>query len=306
MRLPQKKKPGDPVLAADWNLLLDAIAARTPRPGTGLELIASSGGFAYSRPGVGPTQNPHLPPFGVIGIEKDSTTYLVTLKEGWVIERKPKTGDEPTVVFHMPKAGATALDAIPRPQIAMTIGQTLWCKFTTGTTGEINAPPEIIATTDDQNGNHHYPQDPEGSGSDGTYYVKLIKLEQEDGTPKVKVYQQSDIEHWSTLWTGENNGDGARVFKEHDEDTNIYHFRTIKHRETQNQIEVIEDGDIIRVQGNNKDGTLVLVGSMMSNTTLLEWKDGLVISEGEKSLTVRELMVCENGTPTAVKFLTVP
>ena len=29
-RLPQKKKPGDPVLAADWNTLLDAIAARTP------------------------------------------------------------------------------------------------------------------------------------------------------------------------------------------------------------------------------------------------------------------------------------
>ena len=51
-RLPEKKKPGDPVLAADWNALLDAIAARTPRPGAGLELIASSGGFAYSAPGA--------------------------------------------------------------------------------------------------------------------------------------------------------------------------------------------------------------------------------------------------------------
>ena len=48
MRLPQKKKPGDPVLASDWNLLLEAIAARTPRPGAGLELTSSSGGFAYS------------------------------------------------------------------------------------------------------------------------------------------------------------------------------------------------------------------------------------------------------------------
>ena len=47
-RLPQKKKPGDPVLAADWNTLLDAIAARTPRAGTGLDLIASSGGFALA------------------------------------------------------------------------------------------------------------------------------------------------------------------------------------------------------------------------------------------------------------------
>ena len=27
MRLPQKKKPGDPIMAEDWNLLLDAIGA---------------------------------------------------------------------------------------------------------------------------------------------------------------------------------------------------------------------------------------------------------------------------------------
>ena len=306
MRLPAKKKPGDPVLATDWNLLLDAISARTPRPGNGLELIASSGGFAYSRPGAGGTQNPHLPPFAVIGIEKENAAYLVTVKEGWVIERKPKTTDSPTVLFHIPTADGTPLDTIPRPQIAMSIGQTLWCKFTTGPTGELNAPPEIIAAADEQNGNHHYPQDPEGSGSDGTYFVKLFKLDEDDGSPKVIVYQQSDIEHWATLWTGENKGDGSRVFKEHDEEQNRYYFRTIKHRETRNQIEVVENGDIIRVQGNNKDGSLVLVGSMMSNTPLVEWQDGLVTSEGEKTLTVRELMVCEDGTPTAVKFLTVP
>ena len=47
MRLPDKKRPGNPVLASDWNLLLDAIAARTPRPSPGLELVQASGGFAY-------------------------------------------------------------------------------------------------------------------------------------------------------------------------------------------------------------------------------------------------------------------
>jgi hypothetical protein len=305
MRLPQKKKPGDPVLASDWNILLDAIAARTPRPGTGLELIASSGGFAYSRPGPGLANTPNLPPFAVIGIEKDSSSYLVTIKEGWVIERKPKTSDSPTVKFHIPKAGDKALDSIPRPQIAMSIGDTLWCKVTAGITGEINAPPEILAASGDQNGNHYYPEDPEGSGSDGTYFIKLFKLEQEDGTPKVKVYQQSDIEHWAQLWTGENKGDGSRVFKEHDEAENIYYFRTIKHRETQNQIEVIEEEDIIRIQGNSKDGSLVLEGDTSSSTPLLEWQDGLVTTEGEKKLTVKEYMICEYGTPKAVKFVIV-
>jgi hypothetical protein len=76
-RLPQRKKRGDPILAEDWNALLDAIASRTPRPGTGLELIASSGGFAYSRPGPGLSPNPGLPPFAVIGIEKKDEAYLL-------------------------------------------------------------------------------------------------------------------------------------------------------------------------------------------------------------------------------------
>ncbi len=54
MRLPNHKRPGDPVLARDWNLLLDAIAARTPRPGPGMELVFGSGGFVYRvRPRAG-------------------------------------------------------------------------------------------------------------------------------------------------------------------------------------------------------------------------------------------------------------
>lgn len=54
MRLPEKKRPGNPVLASDWNLLLDAIAARTPRPSPGMELVLSSGGFIYRvRPRAG-------------------------------------------------------------------------------------------------------------------------------------------------------------------------------------------------------------------------------------------------------------
>lgn len=50
MRLPSKKRPGHPILAKDWNLLIDALEARTPRPSVGLELVFSSGGFAYRAP----------------------------------------------------------------------------------------------------------------------------------------------------------------------------------------------------------------------------------------------------------------
>ena len=69
MRLPEKKRPGNPVLASDWNLLLEAIAARTPRPSPGLELVHSSGGFIYRlRPvaGGGATVPGEPCPFGEI------------------------------------------------------------------------------------------------------------------------------------------------------------------------------------------------------------------------------------------------
>lgn len=47
MRLPPKKRPGNPILASDWNTLIDAMEARTPRPGPGTEIVFSSGGFSF-------------------------------------------------------------------------------------------------------------------------------------------------------------------------------------------------------------------------------------------------------------------
>jgi len=47
MRLPPKKRPGNAILASDWNTLVDALAARTPRPSAGMELVSTPGGFAY-------------------------------------------------------------------------------------------------------------------------------------------------------------------------------------------------------------------------------------------------------------------
>jgi hypothetical protein len=47
MRLPGKKRSGNPILASDWNMLIDALEARTPRPGMGVELVAMTGGFTY-------------------------------------------------------------------------------------------------------------------------------------------------------------------------------------------------------------------------------------------------------------------
>lgn len=256
-RLPEKKKRGDPILAEDWNTLLDAIAARTPRPGTGLELIASSGGFAYSQPGGLFIPRQSLPPFSVIGIEKGASNYQVIIKEGWVIERKPKLEDVPTVKFHMPKSGEDKLDLIPRPKIAMSLGDTLWCKYLTDTMGAVSEEPEMIVSSDDQDGSHYQPEDPEESGQQGTYYVKLFKLEDDDGSPRVKVFQQSDIEHWAQLWTGENLGSGARVYKKHEDPENIFKFRTVRGDYGINELET---GDEVQL---NFDGASLGSGQMV-------------------------------------------
>jgi hypothetical protein len=244
MRLPQKKKPGDPVMAEDWNLLLDAITARTPRSGNGLKLICSSGGFAYSSPPQMVTHISH-PPFSVIGIEKAGTAYKVTMKEGWVIERQPKTVLHPAVGFWMPKAGTVKLDATPRPQVTMAIGNTAWCRIKTNNQGLITEDPTISVSGANHDGSHYFPEDPDASGQDGDYYVKLFKLEDDAGTPRVRVYQQSDIEHWAQLWTGRNVGTGSRVFKEHTEEENIYKFRSIK---AGSGITVTENADDIEVE----------------------------------------------------------
>lgn len=47
MHLPPKKRPGQGILASDWNTLIDALQARTPRPSSGMEIVSTSGGFAY-------------------------------------------------------------------------------------------------------------------------------------------------------------------------------------------------------------------------------------------------------------------
>jgi len=256
MRLPQKKKPGDPVLASDWNLLLDAVAARTPRSGAGLELIASSGGFAYSS--TAPVFAPHagLPPFSVIGIEKDPSSYLVTVKEGWVIERRPKSGDSPAVHFQMPTHGGVRLDHIPRPQIPMALGDTLLCNVKTDTNGRIIEAPGLVVSAEDRDGLHYRPQDPDESGQNGDYFIRLFKLEDDGGgSPRVKVYQQSDIEHWAQLWRGVNLGAGSRIFKRHNDAENRFEFRSIRGI----GIEVTESGDEILIEGGGGENCDIII-----------------------------------------------
>ena len=86
MNLPPKKRPGNPILASDWNMLLDALTARTPRPSAGMELISMSGGFAYRvRKSSSAESGGGAPcPFGQITTWKDGTNAKTGIRGGIV------------------------------------------------------------------------------------------------------------------------------------------------------------------------------------------------------------------------------
>lgn len=67
MHLPSKKRPGNPILAKDWNMLIDALEARTPRPGPGMEIVSSSGGFTFRVKTSAPGGGKKLVPLAILG-----------------------------------------------------------------------------------------------------------------------------------------------------------------------------------------------------------------------------------------------
>jgi hypothetical protein len=87
MRLPPKKRPGNPSLASDWNTMVDALAARTPRPSAGLEIVSTSGGFSYRARQAAASTGAALSdcPFG----------QIVT----WVEDETSKTGIKGGVIY---------------------------------------------------------------------------------------------------------------------------------------------------------------------------------------------------------------
>ena len=101
MKLPPKKRPGNPILASDWNTLIDALEARTPRPGMGLELVSAAGGFTFRARKSSASESSQSTncPFGEIITYQDGDTLKTGIQGGvvyagdkvWDVEPKALT-----------------------------------------------------------------------------------------------------------------------------------------------------------------------------------------------------------------------
>jgi hypothetical protein len=137
------------------------------------------------------------PPFAVRSITKgDGDEWLVTIQEGWVIQRTPTLMDHDQVTiyqphditFTMPEYDSVALNADPRPEIVMTDGDYLHCKY------QPEGGTHEIVVSENENENNFTADDP-------YHYVTLLQLEIVDDAPKIKLYQQSDIQHYGPITT---------------------------------------------------------------------------------------------------------
>jgi len=250
--------------------------------------------------------------------------YIVTLQEGIVLERHTQTGVD-GVQEHEVKIGEDYMSTRPRPELTIESGDTVWCNYSTDSDGLLDDIPVIVANSDTNETQHHIPVSGAtiGSGTEGDYWIKLFEFEVIDGKPTFTYFQQSDIEH-SRLWKGKNIGGARYIHKEFDETNGEYDFRTLEQvepsgrtfgkvivpfvngdefddandsikfsaiceRVTSPQINVNDDGaGAVTIEGNNKDGSLTWTDCSTPTptvTTLVEWQDGLVTSQGVKNFT---------------------
>lgn len=302
-----------------WKRLGEYLKGREIHAGRGIVLEdSSSSGTIISAEQVRQIPPTQAPPFSVLAVrrvpESNPVEYKIQMQEGWVIDRY--TDDSSNAVqFHEVNLDGVAMSTRPRREITVLANEIVYVQYTTTNEGYINNTPSISKSTSEPFSTHHAPPSGEGSGSAGTYYVKLFKLVIEDNGPKIIVYQQSDVEH-SRLPTFRNLGGERYIHKQWSEDDDRYDFRTLKQIEptsgitygkvivdaTGNEIDAVNDtikfsaiaqkpdsddpqvkvsdngSGIITIKGNNNDATIRFMDCNSPQVAVgtLIFKDGLL------------------------------
>lgn len=192
------------------------------------------------------------PPFALREMEKDGTDYKLTFEPGRVIVANPvgasNSGDG--YEYYVPEIAGLPMDEKQSngelPTLTVSPGQGVYVSIMRDEMGMVIPPVELLADAKAAPSDHYQPEDPEGSGHISEVdLVRILDLDLVSGEVEIKVWRESDIQLTPFLWTGENLGEHARVYKDYDETTGIYRFRTLRGCFG---IDLAEDGDTIKVE----------------------------------------------------------
>lgn len=164
---------------------------------------------------------------------ENAASYFLVVNPGYVKDIITMTAPS-AVTLHMPVIDGVALNNDPPPQLAIAIGDSVYVNYSTDTKGTVSGDPipTLVAASTEPEGAHYQPDDDTGSGgTEGNYYVKIGTFEAVPDTDPAQgkwiPFHNSDIEHYHELWSGENVGAGAGVWKRRDPDGDTYEFRGI-------------------------------------------------------------------------------
>lgn len=287
---PQAPKRGDRVKAKDIQQLA-AQVKRLSRQGRDTHI-----GSFYRAPDA-----PFMPKLR--GKKDDPQAYEIALSKGYVVERR--IPDDQALIYHFP-TGLVDDDDKPIYQ-AISDGQAIYIKVLVKKDGTIEEEPTVLVGEDELAGAHYKPKVFDFDGADGEHNYKIAVFEIVDSKPRLKLYGAGDnIDHYDERVTMENleaegdcyevgktyneasdkvefrklkqlSGEGSPVIKDQTDET--INFKRIKARTSPTQINVSDEGDAIKIEGNGNMGTLTHIPCTGgAGTVILEWDDGLIIS----------------------------
>ena len=295
---PQAPKRGDRVKAKD----IQQLAAQVKR-------LSRAGRENYAGAFYRAPDSPFMPKLR--GKKDDPQAYEIALAKGYVVERR--IPDSNALIYHFP-TGLVDDDDKPIYQ-AISDGQAIYIKVLVKKDGTIEEEPSVLVAEDELAGAHYKPKIFDFDGADGEHNYKIAVFEIVDSKPRLKLYGAGDnIDHYDERVTMENlepedesdcyevgktyneaadkvefrklkqlDGDGSPIIKDQNDET--INFRRIKEKTSPAQIQVTTEGNAIKIHGNGKMGSLTHVTCEGTETTILEWDDGLILTTGEVSFT---------------------
>jgi hypothetical protein len=291
IQLPPLVRAGDEISARLFNQLIMAMKRLSDR--TPVESNNGKGSKGSSAP--------FMP---ILKAEKGEGgfTYKIALSKGYVIERR--IPDDQALIYHFP---TELVDEDDNPIYHdITDGQAIYVKVLVKKDGTIEEEPTVLVGEDELAGAHYKPKIFDFDGADGEHNYKIAVFEIVDSKPRLKLYGAGDnIDHYDERVTMENleaegdcyevgktyneasdkvefrklkqlSGEGSPVIKDQTDET--INFKRIKARTSPSQINVTDDGDAIKIYGNNNMGSLTHVTCEGASTVILEWDDGLITS----------------------------